>query len=139
MVTSGNRLIFTLLCTLICVGFYKFDYKFPWLAHNPLILLGEASYSVYLLHPLVYSVIDIVNNKYIHLNSFYVIFISIVLTLILSYISYNYFELYFIRLNKKKKRNSITINFTTSSTSRGLFCGRFVCACRIFLLADSKV
>ena len=67
---------------------------------NPLIFLGEISYSVYLLHPIVYN-----SDKLLSIsNSFtkeYTILIYSILTISISSISYLYFEKKFVALAKK--------------------------------------
>ncbi len=58
IITNTNRLVFTFICFIICIAFYKLSFKLPELIHRPLILLGEISYAVYLFHQLVYDVIE---------------------------------------------------------------------------------
>jgi peptidoglycan/LPS O-acetylase OafA/YrhL len=106
IVTGTNRLVFTAICFLTCICFYKLTFQLPNFIHKPLILLGEASYSVYLLHPIVWSLINIPSelfSKYI----FYFpvsarLILSVLSTLIISYYVYQYFEKYFIKLAKTK-------------------------------------
>jgi peptidoglycan/LPS O-acetylase OafA/YrhL len=109
IVTGTNRLIFTASCFLICICFYKLTFKFPKFIHKPLTLLGEASYSVYLLHPIVWSLTSIASglfSKYI----FYFpvsasLILSVLLTLIISYYVYQYFEKHFMKLGKTNRNN----------------------------------
>lgn len=109
IVTGTNRLIFTASCFLICICFYKLTFKFPKFIHKPLTLLGEASYSVYLLHPIVWSLTSIASrffSKYI----FYFpvsarLILSVLSTLIISYYVYQYFEKYFMNLGRTSKNN----------------------------------
>ncbi len=104
LITGFNRLIFTLSCFLICLGFYKLKIKLPDIIHKPLKLLGEASYSIYLIHPLIfagtlnlfYSLTEVVIPTVI------IIIITIVLTLFISYLIYEYFERYFINMGNRK-------------------------------------
>lgn len=112
LVSGVNRLIFTACCFLICICFYKLTFRFPKFIHKPLTLLGEASYSVYLLHPIVYSLTSIalaVLGKYLfHFQfppSVKMIF-AVVSTLIISYFVYNYFEKFFVKLGKTSKNNT---------------------------------
>jgi len=100
LVTGFTRVTFTLSCLLICLGFYKLTIKLPDTLHKPLTLLGEASYSVYLLHPIVYFIIS---SKYMVPLSGGVRFtLAVCCTLVLSYFVYEYFEKYFVNLGKKK-------------------------------------
>ncbi|WP_299057237.1 acyltransferase [uncultured Polaribacter sp.] len=101
LVTGINRLFFTFSCLLICFGFYKLTFKLPNFIHKPLALLGKASYSIYLLHPIVYIIIIRVRNHTFDFPILILLILSISLTLIVSYFTYEYFEKYFIKLGKK--------------------------------------
>lgn len=54
-ITSGiNRVIFALASIVLTLGFYKLEIDLPnWFA-KPFANLGEATYGVYLLHPIVF-------------------------------------------------------------------------------------
>jgi exopolysaccharide production protein ExoZ len=98
LVTGVNRLIFTFCCFLICFSFYKLNFKLPAFINKPLALLGEASYSIYLLHPIIYKITggqDLNNHPSIKIS------LSIILTLIISYLTYEYFEKFFMKLAKR--------------------------------------
>jgi len=109
IVTGANRLIFTACCFLICICFYKLTLKFPTFIHKPLTLLGEASYSVYLLHPIIWTLTGIATGLF----SKYILYFpvsarlifSVLLTLIISYFVYQYFEKYFMKLGRTTKNN----------------------------------
>lgn len=100
LVTGVNRVVFTLCCFLICTYFYKTTYVLPEFIHKPLIGLGEASYSVYLLHPIVYKLTGygtlILSNHSIQTPGYLRIIVAVILTLALSYWVYKYIERYFI-------------------------------------------
>lgn len=106
LVTGLNRLIFTFCCFCICFGFYKLSIQFPKIIHKPLTLLGEASYSVYLLHPLIWTltgvVLGLMSKHVIGVPTWIKFPLSVTITLITSYFMYEYFEKFFIRLAKKK-------------------------------------
>ena len=107
LVLGWNRIFFTLICISICIGFYKIQLNLPKILHQPLAYVGEISYSVYLLHPLIFRIITFATTKAkVSLDSNYRIVISIVLTLFLSSISFNRFEKYFIRLGNKVRIGS---------------------------------
>ena len=103
MISGYNRLYFSLCCFSICLCCYKITATLPKVIHKPLALLGEASYSVYMLHPLVREAQDLI-IKWAHLQTpvFLQVAISIAVTLILSCLSYTYFEKYFMRLGRNK-------------------------------------
>lgn len=101
LVTSLNRLIFTVLILIICLTLYKLDFKLPTLIHSPLLFLGEISYSIYLLHPIVWSVANKLLWNRLGFSNFsigYKIIITIIFCLLVSYVVYRYFERYFMKL-----------------------------------------
>ncbi|MFD5599908.1 acyltransferase family protein [Leucobacter sp. NPDC058333] len=107
LVTGWNRLVFTVLCVLICAAIYKIQPSLPRPVHVPLVTLGHASYSVYLLHPIVYNVL----NKSELLGNRSTALATIVLTLVVAYASYRWFEMPINRLARKlpsREKNQIT-------------------------------
>jgi len=108
LVTGVSRIVFTMSCFLICFGFYKTNFNFKPTIHLPLSILGEISYSMYLIHPLI---IIFVRTLIFFLNSHFfkvpfitsvVLLTSIISTIFLSYFMYQYFEKYFIKLGNSK-------------------------------------
>lgn len=81
LVTGVSRLMMTVSVALICFAFYKA----PTSQIKPLSMMGEASYSIYLLHPIVWAVVTQVISSY-------QVPVSIALTLIASYFTFHYFE-----------------------------------------------
>lgn len=110
LVTGTNRLIFTASSLLICVGVYKLTIKLPDFIHIPLTFLGEASYSIYLLHPLVYTLVmntlRIPGIYFVH-TPIVSLLISVLATLILSYFVYHYFEKFFMKLGRSTPLNLV--------------------------------
>lgn len=104
LVEGWCRMALTLSCFLICLGFYKVSFQLPGIANSGFKMLGEASYSVYLLHPIVHRlmgfVIAWISTHVIHLPEMVRFGASVVITLVLSYAVYQYFEKFFIRLGK---------------------------------------
>lgn len=101
VLTGWNRLFFTLVTFFICLCSYKNVYELPFSLHKPLQFLGEASYSLYLLHPIIwFSISKIFGTFHIVLPSISMIIIAVSLSLGISYYVYNYFERYFIQLGK---------------------------------------
>jgi len=107
IVTGFNRILFMLISFAICISFYKIDLTLPNFIDKPLSLLGEASYSVYLLHPIVLAIVQII-CKGLNIPGLYIIAVSIVLTLVISYFVYKYFEKYFI---KKGNNFKLILNY----------------------------
>jgi exopolysaccharide production protein ExoZ len=111
LVTGVNRLVFTACCLLICIAFYKITFTLPALIHKPLTLLGEASYSVYLLHPVVYTLTGFAfkfmgNHIYVFPESVRLL-TAVASTLIISYFVYQYFEKYFMKLGRSKQTAAV--------------------------------
>jgi len=92
LVSGWNRWIFTSSCLLICLGAYKLEIPMPGKIHTAFKLLGESSYSVYMLHALVFSVsaypIKVLENSGIALPMIFKLIIPISITLSLSYFVY---------------------------------------------------
>lgn len=99
LVTGPTRLVFTLICFVICAAAYKLAFTLPNIVHKPLSTLGEASYSLYLIHPLVFGATVFALKEL--LPSAGVVIIAIVFSLIASWISYRFFETYFMRLGRR--------------------------------------
>jgi exopolysaccharide production protein ExoZ len=107
LVTGTNRLLFSAICFLICFCVFKLHFQFPKVIHKPLTLIGEASYSLYLLHPIIWKItsffLNLVNERFFKLPQEYNILFSILLTIVVSNWSYEYFEKYFLHFGKKVK------------------------------------
>lgn len=94
-VMGSNRVLFTILSVLICFSFFKMKVELGFLG-LVLLFLGEISYSIYLLHPIVYKILSIF--PFIsELGMYSFSLISIIGTLIVSYIIYEFFEKYFVK------------------------------------------
>lgn len=109
LVTGWNRIVFTFCCFLVCAGFYKLSLELPGVLHKSLTYLGEASYSVYMLHPIVYAVTGVglgfVAKKLFAVSEWVIFPVAIIGTLIISYFVYYYFEKYFMKFGKRKSNS----------------------------------
>lgn len=100
LVYGNERLIFTLACISIVIGFFKLDIILPKLMHQFLYILGEVSYGVYLIHPIVILVV----KKFFPTLDFLVqLGIVVILTMLFSIISFQYFEKFFMNLARQTK------------------------------------
>lgn len=96
-----DRVVFTTVCILICLAFYKTTLRLPRLPDKVLTWLGEASYSVYLMHPIVwFGVQDALTFMGARLEPWAQISISVLLTLAVSYLVYKYYEVFFMKKSK---------------------------------------
>ena len=103
IVSQWNRLFFTLYSIGICMSFYNLNFHFSGFIGRGLSFLGESTYSVYLLHPIVWTIIFSITKRisvYKPVPVSMQILLSVVATLIISGFIYNWFEKYFIRKGK---------------------------------------
>ena len=107
LVTDWNRLVLTFSCLLICFGIYRAGGELKGRIHWIFKTLGEISYSLYLLHPIVHRLVGMLRDAVAPGCSEKIRFITaLVFTLLLSYVSYHWFEKYFIRLGKRLSTTS---------------------------------
>lgn len=98
-----NRVIFSASCFLICFVLYKKNaYRLPKIVDKPLLMLGEASYALYLLHPIIWRALE---KVFVHYPTFPVslvlkIICTAGLSLVVSYCIYYYFERSFMKLGR---------------------------------------
>ncbi len=100
LVTDWNRFVFSATCLAVCLAMYKLPFTFPAVLHTPLQFLGEVSYALYLLHPLVYKVVSFAAKQF-QFSPWVTITVSIIATLLMSHFVYRYYEQRFIRLGQK--------------------------------------
>ena len=101
LVTGVTRLVLSALTILMCYMFYISNFSFlPTLLKRFLKYLGDTSYSIYLLHPLIYLILKHLSDKYFAINSYALISATVLLTLVMSKIVYDQFEKYFMQMGK---------------------------------------
>jgi exopolysaccharide production protein ExoZ len=105
LVTGLNRFLFAVSCFLLCCSFFGTK-RATSLIDVPLALLGQASYSLYLLHPLVYAVVKaaltVAAKHGFSLPFVSPMHVAIPASIIISYASYSYFERFFINLGQMR-------------------------------------
>lgn len=101
LVVGVNRMVFAFFIALICLLFFKTNFDWlPRFVTKGLKTLGDISYSLYLLHPLVYfGVVQFLKVAGVD-SAFILIALTVLFSLLISYINYTYFEKYFIALGK---------------------------------------
>jgi exopolysaccharide production protein ExoZ len=57
VVTGIPRLLFTLACILIITGIYNWNFQLPKTLHKGFMSVARSSYSVFLLHPIIYRIL----------------------------------------------------------------------------------
>ena len=96
IISGFNRIVFALASIVLTLGFYKLEADFPGWFSKPFANLGEATYGVYLLHPIVF----IFANKLVS-NPIASILLTSIITIIAANISYRFYEKPFIKIGKK--------------------------------------
>ncbi len=99
LVTGYRRWLLTSVCMISCLLFFNIKRAWPALLDRPLSLLGDISYSLYLIHPLAWMFISEIAQHY-HVSGYYRL-LGIPLSLLIAWASYNWLEKYFVRLGKK--------------------------------------
>ena len=101
LVSGWNRLIFSSIALMGAAAFYNSQISLTGLSHQLFSWLGAVSYSVYLLHPLVFRATHVVRNLFRNNDNiasgnpdvYWPVFIAALCgTLILSHFSYNFLE-----------------------------------------------
>ncbi len=102
LVTGLARLTLSLYTIVICFLFYKTDFdKLNGNIKKALQFLGNISYSLYLLHPIVYGVVKSLMNFFSLKSDLILMGSTVTASIIFAYLIYVYFEKYFIKLGKK--------------------------------------
>lgn len=102
LVTGLTHLILTALITILCFLVYKSDFDvLPVFIQKTLAFLGEISFSLYLIHPIIYHLLKTIFDRFLPVSPYVLIGSTVAITIFLSYYSFQYFEKYFIRLGKK--------------------------------------
>ncbi len=100
LVSGFNRVVFTLICLLLCFAVYKSGVRLPGPLHAVFGTLGEISYSVYLLHPLsAYIFPRLFRGSFPH-ASLAGLCGGFAFAILLSFFLYRFFELPFMKLGK---------------------------------------
>jgi peptidoglycan/LPS O-acetylase OafA/YrhL len=100
IISGFNRIAFALASIVLTLGFYKLEVNLPGWFSKPFANLGEATYGVYLLHPIVF----IFANKLVS-NPIASILLTSIITIIAANISYRFYEKLFIKIGKKATEN----------------------------------
>ncbi len=96
-----NNVCYALLFGVIILNFAKTKNIYLSLEHKIFIFLGKISYGLYMYHPIA-IVITLKIGLYTNILSNYFFYpLAIMLTIILSSISYNFFEMKFLSLKSK--------------------------------------
>ena len=102
LITGFNRVYFTFICLTVCFLFYKTDFQLPRLAHRALQTLGEISYALYLIHPVIWHIVATVIHKYaVTINKWVNLGICFTVSLFTAYIIYRFYERAFMKAGSR--------------------------------------
>lgn len=96
IVTDNERLILSLACFGLVISMLTLNPGYENGFTRILKSLGEISYTMYLMHPLVWIATRVTGQK-MHLPYFLICVIAIVLTLASSFVIFNLFEKFFVK------------------------------------------
>ncbi len=102
IVTGVERLVFCLASVFIVFSFYKLNFRpHKWIG-VPLAALGTATYGVYLLHPIVFTIVGLASRRIgLSLEPIETIAITMAFTIAVSLVLYEKLELPLIRIGKR--------------------------------------
>lgn len=101
LVSTYVRIILSIGIFVVCFLFYKSNFEFlPRLVTSAFRFLGEISYSLYLIHPLVLLSLIVVARKTDVHSIGLIIAATMVLSVAVSYLSYRFFEKSFIAIGR---------------------------------------
>jgi len=101
LVTGWNRIIYSVFALTLVLAFYKNTFQLPYLFQKLFRILGESTYGIYLLHPIVYSYVGLIAKKMGQFSSPLLFLSTSVITIILAYCSYIFIEQPMIKIGKK--------------------------------------
>lgn len=108
LVTGANRLIFTLLCAALCAAARLDTTPLPRWLDAPLSRAGEASYAIYMTHPIVNWVVAAAAG-FVSLHVFLIplpvkVGMTLLCTVVIAWFIHRYFEQFFIAMGKRISR-----------------------------------
>ncbi|HEX8548044.1 MAG TPA: acyltransferase [Cytophagaceae bacterium] len=105
LITGSNRIILTITAISSCLAFYKMQFNFPNLIDYPLSKLGHCSYSLYLLHAILFKaatkISEIWGNYVFQIPISLFLPLAGIATIMVSYAVYYYFESYFTKRERQ--------------------------------------
>lgn len=102
LIIGGNRLLFSLASIALVLAIFNMRVNLEGYLHRTFKWLGEISYSLYLLHPIVWGGVGMfVNYAFGSVDTSMQMLISIPLVLIISHLMYFYFEKKMVKVGRK--------------------------------------
>lgn len=102
LISGWNRMAFTAMCFVLGFSFYKTDFALPRPIARAFHILGEISYSLYLVHPIVWHVLwHLLRPQFRPLPPWVQLSIGFALSFGCAYLLYNIYERYFMKLGQR--------------------------------------
>lgn len=114
MIVQGwNRIVFLIFSCMICYGMYYLGQQPPKLMHQVLANIGQTSYSIYLIHPVIFTILIKFNQEIFYIKIRYVFLLYIAVTLLVSNGLYFFLEKPMIAIGKKLTRKTKHTKFSS--------------------------
>lgn len=111
LVTGLNRFVYSGCCLTACFAMYKLPLDLSVFLEKVLKILGDISYGLYLLHPLVYKIFKVTASAF-GLAPGLMILLSTITSIAISYVVFKKFETPFILLGQRlSQRLAIKLTF----------------------------
>lgn len=104
LVSGFNRIVFSATCLVACWSMYKLPISPPVLIDAVLKKLGEISYALYLLHPIVYNELTGYGTNQGILPPWLLLGTATGITLLLCLLVFHFYEQPFIRLGQRTSK-----------------------------------
>lgn len=103
LIYGWNRVILSGICIVVVLAFFNSKLQWSGISHQFLVWLGAISYSLYLIHPLVFRALRSVLAKFdVALTYWPTLLLATLITLLASYVSYRYLEKPAMEWGKKR-------------------------------------
>lgn len=99
LITGLNRIVLSLITIFVCYLFYSFHQEVPKYIDKSLSFLGEVSYSLYMIHPLTFTVLS--KTEVFKSNKFIFFITSLIGSIVISHLIYIFLEKPFINIGKR--------------------------------------
>lgn len=101
LVADWSRIFFLAISFVICAAVYLGNFQLPFYLHKPLAFTGEVSYGLYLLHPLVYTLIFGAAKIFkLNIGPEFLLMAAFISAFIASYLVFRFFETPMIKAGK---------------------------------------